>query len=128
MNKSNQSIPKEKTLRLRSSNTFYKNRKQMPLQHEVYDIKGLNIVFKKGLSASMSKYSKKERPPRKKTWSLPSKHRRARTTRQKNKICGELLYDNAKVGRVQGRQRFLKGRLRAGTDRNDAYEKVYAFG
>lgn len=45
---------------LRTSNIFYKNRKQMPLQHEVYDIKGLNIVFKKGLSASMSKYSKRD--------------------------------------------------------------------
>lgn len=58
------------------------------------------------MSASVSKYSNK-------TWSLTSKHyRRARTTRQKNKIC-ELLYDNAKVGRVHGWQRFLKGRLRA---------------
>ena len=80
----------------------------MPLRHEVYDIKGLNTIFKKCLSASMSQTdTKKSMVPAIKTLqkSLGVQHR---------KTCGQLLYNNAKMGRAQGRQRILKGLLRAG--------------
>ena len=91
----------------------------MPLRHEVYDIKGLNTIFKKCLSASMSKYSKRERQTDRQTDTKKSMVPAIKTLQkslgvQHRKTCGQLLYNNAKMGRAQGRQRILKGLLRAG--------------
>lgn len=100
---------KEKTLMLRTSKIFYQNRKQMPLQQEVYDIKGVNIVFKKGLSASKSKYS---------TNKSPRKHGPCHQDLMEGAgITTQLLYDNAKVGSAQGSQRLLKEMWRARQER-----------